>query len=127
MNVRRTYSGVSTLLDKCYWHRRRHNKYSCCTLDHVSDLAQWPSMNMLGKKERKKKERQKEQRCSVGLLSEAEQSRSSCERSEDVTSPTAGQGSAPRFKVVSQQNQLLDPVQQRVPVREGNSSGRLSL
>lgn len=39
----------STLLDKRYWHHHWHNKYSCCTLDRVTVLAQWPTVMMPGK------------------------------------------------------------------------------
>lgn len=43
----RTYGTARTLQDKCNWHYHRHNKYRCCTLNHVTGLAQWLSILML--------------------------------------------------------------------------------
>lgn len=131
--MRRTYSGVSTLPDKCYWHRRRHNKYSCCTLDHVSGLAQWPSMNMLEKKEEKKqKERQSNGAhsgcCQSGTVKVFVQTLRgpdwpNCGSRIHTSLQGCVTGKPAAFRLLNRAG--LDPVPQRVFVKQGNSCHRL--
>lgn len=134
--MRRTYSGVSTVPDKCYWHRRRDNKYSCCTLEHVSGLAQWPSMNMLEKKERKKKQSKKERQsdgahcCQSGAVKVFTRAPGGPDwpdcRSRIHTALQGWVTAKPAaFHLLNSAG--LDTVQQRVSVKQGNSCHRLTL